>query len=650
MFAWLQQCLDNPAFMPHGHCFLWTPSLLWLYVIADGMVVAAYFSIPPALWYFARKRPDVKYRWVAVLFGVFITACGTTHLIKIWNIWHGAYWLEAWVTLFTGLVSLACAAALWPILPRLLALPSSKELQAAYQALSSQHRQLSESENRYRLLLETAAEGVWLLDRTGHTLFANAAMAQILGHPDHLQGSQLMDFIYEEDREYVLSMMQRRLEGIQEKHELRFRRRQGSPVYTIVSASPVTDAHGYVTGVLGLVSDISDRVLLEQQLAQLNHELEQRVELRTGELEKSNRELAREVVVREYVQEELKASNEQLNHFLRELEKHNEDITRLNELSDQLHECNTRAELLVVLQRGCRAFFNAESGALFEWQDDELCLLESAWGAGDELAWWPQQDALLALSQGKLFPDCVEQQHLCADRVASANGFILCAPLHSRGSGVGALVLVRREPFWRGDSITDQKLEQIVRALAEHTALALNNLTLLEQLREQSLSDPLTGLYNRRYLYEQMSHEMSLWDRTHQPFALILLDIDHFKSFNDRYGHDVGDEVLVALADLLHLHVRKSDVACRLGGEEFVVLLGGADQKRALARAEAIRTAVKKLVITGVEASNTVSVSAGVAVYPDHGDNAHNLVRAADQALYESKRHGRDRTSMASAG
>jgi len=148
MIAWLQHLLDDPVFMAHGHCFLWTPQLLWMYLIADGSIAAAYFSIPLALWYLARKRSDLKFRWVVVLFGIFIISCGTTHIIKIWNIWHSAYWLDAGVSLFTGFVSLICAIALWPILPRVLSLPSSKELQAAYQALSSQHRQLAESEHR----------------------------------------------------------------------------------------------------------------------------------------------------------------------------------------------------------------------------------------------------------------------------------------------------------------------------------------------------------------------------------------------------------------------------------------------------------------------------------------------------------------------
>jgi diguanylate cyclase (GGDEF)-like protein len=206
---------------------------------------------------------------------------------------------------------------------------------------------------------------------------------------------------------------------------------------------------------------------------------------------------------------------------------------------------------------------------------------------------------------------------------------------------------VQKDAFWTQDAIANQKLKQLVRALADHAALALVNLTLLEQLREQSISDPLTGLYNRRYLYQEMQQEMALWERSRAAFAIILLDIDHFKSFNDRYGHDIGDEVLIAMADLLQQQIRKTDIACRLGGEEFVVLLTHTDQQQATTRAETIRMAVKKLVIPGIDPEHRISVSAGVAIFPHHGADAMQLLRAADQALYESKHNGRDRVSLA---
>jgi len=647
MLEWLQQGLNDSRFMPHGHCFLWTPGLLWLYLIADGLTALAYFSIPPALWYFARKRTDFQYGWLVVLFGVFITACGATHVIKLWNIWHAAYWLDGWVALLTGVVSMGCAIAVWPIIPKMLALPGRGELEAAYAALSEQNRQLAENESRHRLLLETAAEGVWVLDREGNTTYANAAMAQMLGCSEIAYGRSWLDFVYDEDCPSARIYMRRRIAGISEKHEFRLRRVDGTPIYTIISTAPVPDSHGEVVGMLGYITDITERVQMDRQLKQLNRELEKRVEQRTAELERSNLELAREMVVREYVQDELKASNEQLNHYLRELQKHNDDITRLNVLSDRLHACNERDELLRVLAHGCRDLFECQGGALFEWRGDQLCLLDKVWGDGDELAWPLQANARAALRQGILFPNGIEQQDACGAQVRTRHGFVLCAPLQTRGANLGVLVITREEPFWSGEALTDQKLGQIVHALTEHTALALNNLTLRDQLREQSVSDPLTGLYNRRYLYEQMAHEMARWERSREPFALILLDIDHFKQFNDRYGHDLGDEVLIALAGLLLQHVRKSDVACRLGGEEFVVLLAGADQLQALSRAETIREAVKTLRLTRLDQGHTISISAGVAVFPEHGGNAQTLIRAADEALYESKRQGRDRTSLA---
>jgi diguanylate cyclase (GGDEF)-like protein/PAS domain S-box-containing protein len=647
MFESLQQLINNPAFLPHGHCYLWSPALMWIYIVADGMVAAAYFSIPPALWYFARKRSDLQYRWLVVLFGVFIVACGTTHIMKIWNIWNSAYWLDAYITLFTGIVSVACAAAIWPIMPTVLALPRRSELEAAYQALSDQHAQLRDSEHRYRLLVETSAEGIWILDEEGNTTFANAATAEILGCPEGLLGRNILDFVDPEDRNKALLHTERRLAGVKERYEFRFRRADGGTVHTVVSAAPLRDAQGNITGRLGVISDISERVQLDERQRQLNRELEERVQQRTDELDHINLELSREAVAREYAQQELNASNDQLNALLEQLAKHNENITHLNELNDALHACTTRAELLQTLGSGCHRYFNYHSGALYEWQGEQLAMVECAWGAQDHLDWTPHPDVLTALHKGTLFPESFEQQEWHIEQVIVPNGYVLCAPLQSRGVSVGALVLVQAEAFWTQDAIANQRLRQVVRALADHTALALINLTLVEQLREQSISDPLTGLYNRRYLYQEMLQEMALWERSRAAFAIILLDIDHFKSFNDRYGHDVGDEVLVALADLLQQQIRKSDIACRLGGEEFVVLLTHTDQQQAMARAETIRLAVKKLSIPSLPPDQRVSVSAGIAIFPHHGRDSMELLRAADQALYESKHNGRDRTSLA---
>jgi PAS domain S-box-containing protein len=129
MLAWLNGLLVNPeSFMPHGACYLWLPSMLWLHILSDATIALAYFSIPFALWYFVNNRTDLAYRWVYVLFGMFILLCGTTHLMGIWTIWHPDYWLDGLIKLATALVSIVTALLIWPLLPKLLALPSLQAL------------------------------------------------------------------------------------------------------------------------------------------------------------------------------------------------------------------------------------------------------------------------------------------------------------------------------------------------------------------------------------------------------------------------------------------------------------------------------------------------------------------------------------------
>ncbi len=170
-------------------------------------------------------------------------------------------------------------------------------------------------------------------------------------------------------------------------------------------------------------------------------------------------------------------------------------------------------------------------------------------------------------------------------------------------------------------------------------------------LRSQSIHvDPLTGLYNRRYLEEVMEHDIARASRSGEPFALIMADLDHFKRINDRFGHDAGDLVLKEFAQALQAQIRKGDVACRYGGEEFIVLVRGATVEAAAARADAIRQAVAslKLSVKGT-ALGPVTVSLGVAAYGDHAGTASALIALADGALYAAKRNGRNRVEITRA-
>jgi len=166
----------------------------------------------------------------------------------------------------------------------------------------------------------------------------------------------------------------------------------------------------------------------------------------------------------------------------------------------------------------------------------------------------------------------------------------------------------------------------------------------LRESHELATTDPLTGLHNRRYLWDLMGREMARAGRSGKPIAAILMDIDHFKRFNDTWGHEAGDLVLKRVADVLRANVRGSDIACRYGGEELAVILPEATLEVAVGRAEAIRRGVAALRLEhDGRPLDTITASLGVAVYPQHASDAEALLRAADEAMYEAKRAGRNR-------
>jgi diguanylate cyclase (GGDEF)-like protein len=173
---------------------------------------------------------------------------------------------------------------------------------------------------------------------------------------------------------------------------------------------------------------------------------------------------------------------------------------------------------------------------------------------------------------------------------------------------------------------------------------------LQNKLREQAIRDPLTDLYNRRYLQEELGNEIKLAERRHYPIGVVLIDLDHFKSVNDRYGHPVGDKVLVELADLMRANIRGSDFACRFGGEEFCLVLSDIRLEHALLRIQKLLERFRSLVISleGKQRLRGLTFSAGVAEYPRDGRSADALLQAADAALYRAKAAGRDRIVVAS--
>jgi diguanylate cyclase (GGDEF)-like protein len=181
--------------------------------------------------------------------------------------------------------------------------------------------------------------------------------------------------------------------------------------------------------------------------------------------------------------------------------------------------------------------------------------------------------------------------------------------------------------------------------------MTISNIRLRESLHQQALHDPLTNLFNRRYLEDALRREEQRARRRGSVVGIIMLDVDHFKHFNDTYGHDGGDALLRVLGQFLRTRMREEHTVCRYGGEEFAIVLPDTTQEHALKWAEAVRTGVESLEVEhyGQPLSN-VTTSIGVAVFPTHGDSLGAVLVAADKALYRAKQEGRNRVCSAERG
>lgn len=222
----------------------------------------------------------------------------------------------------------------------------------------------------------------------------------------------------------------------------------------------------------------------------------------------------------------------------------------------------------------------------------------------------------------------------------------LCVPLSAQGETLGMLHASGPADGSEGDNDA-----AIIELLGEQLAMAVANLRLRETLRQQSLRDPLTGLFNRRYFEESLRREMLRCERRRLPLALLVLDIDHFKAFNDSQGHSAGDAVLAHVGRGIASLVRVEDMACRYGGEEFTIVMPETDAAGAVARAEAIRRAVSQATLSHNGLTlGPVTVSIGVAAFPHDGVTPELLFEVADASLYRAKAEGRNRVLHAATG
>jgi diguanylate cyclase (GGDEF)-like protein/PAS domain S-box-containing protein len=350
-----------------------------------------------------------------------------------------------------------------------------------------------------------------------------------------------------------------------------------------------------------------------------------------------------------------KEHSDSLDRLVKELQLRTAQMTLLNEMGDLLQcSANSTEAHAVVGQIARKLFLTSTGGSLFVFKSSRN-LLEAvaSWGNIEFSDQSFTPDACWGLRRGQ--PYWSEQPGgivLCSHLKNPAPASHLCVPLVAQGDTLGVLNIHYDmiESSKRNESFESwhESQQRLAVAVGGRVALSLASLQLRETLRDQSIRDPLTGLFNRRFMEDVLRRELLRAKRKKHSLVVVFLDLDHFKRFNDIHGHDAGDAVLRSMATLFQEHFRGDDVICRYGGEEFAFILPEASVENALVRLEELRHAARVHKISHRDRMlDAVTFSAGIAAYPENGDTGADLLQAADNCLYESKASGRDRITVA---
>ncbi len=341
----------------------------------------------------------------------------------------------------------------------------------------------------------------------------------------------------------------------------------------------------------------------------------------------------------------VRLTGEDLAGWVQQLEQFAHAMRLVAEMDERLQAGLSSEEAYDVIGRSAPELFPVLAGALYVRGEEPLFEAVATWGDVSGMAPVFGPADCWALRRGRLHPPPAYRAGLvCRHLGPPFPPDALCAPLLSHGEPLGVLTLRATDP----DRPLTEAQTQLATTVAEHVALALANLRTREALRSQAIRDPLTGLFNRRYLEETLERELSRAARHGSALGIIMLDLDHFKQFNDTFGHVAGDALLRALGAFLAANLRREDIACRYGGEEFLLILPGSTLENARRRAEQLQELLKLLDIEhDGQPLGSVTCSLGVAAYPEHGATTQALVQAADTALYRAKAGGRDCVAVA---
>jgi len=328
------------------------------------------------------------------------------------------------------------------------------------------------------------------------------------------------------------------------------------------------------------------------------------------------------------------------------LNKQSENSELIQKFSQALTTCESRDELVGIISSMCGHLFGEHTFGALAVSPPSLDTIEviATWGGvwpGDERF---QPRDCWGFRRGGVHLSKKEGMEISCNHLDLEDGHaVQCVLLQSQGISLGALHIGASEETFNSNSFQNK-----IYTITEQLCLTISNLNLRVKLEQQAIRDPLTTLYNRRYLDDSFSRELTRAERRNSEMAVMMIDIDHFKVFNDTYGHDAGDYVIKKFGHLLANMVRGEDISCRYGGEEFTLVLNEINQQSAAKRAQALLEATRDLELQlHSQSLGQITISVGVAMYPQHGKTQSELIKAADEALYHAKEGGRDQFKIA---
>jgi diguanylate cyclase (GGDEF)-like protein/PAS domain S-box-containing protein len=644
--AWLNDVFSsNNGFMPHGACYLWLPSVLWLHVISDAVIALSYFSIPIALNYFVKKRKDLVFSRIFVLFGAFILLCGMTHILGVWTIWHPDYWLYGIVKLATASVSLVTAVVIWRVMPLLLGFPSPAAFKAkgifmhAIFNATPDAMIISDDQGKITMVNQQAEK---LLGFDANELIGEPVELVVLGNNKTISGETKVYAAKKKDQTeidveiscssikteqggFLARAMrdvtqQKKAEASLMESEVRFRQLANNAATMIW----ITDENGdfsFVNQCWRNFTGVTANKLAHSEWLNLIHPDDREFAF-IGNVENSQDEAVKSSEYR------IRGANGEWSWILDNGRANYQDGVFTGYIGSAID--NTERKNAEVDLRIAAAAFETQEPLIITDADSIVLRANNAFmetsGFTKEEIIGQKMNFLKSGQHNKQFYDGMWES------VAKTGGW--------QGE-----IWDRRKngetfPVWLNITAIKNDEGKVTHYVGTYIDITKRKLA-EDEIKSLAFYDPLTQLPNRRLLQERLNHGIQRAQREGQQFALLMLDLDRFKDVNDTLGHKAGDELLKQVAERIKNKLRAVDMVARLGGDEFVVLLENIVKPEDASRvANRIVDDLSKAFDIADGHDVWISASIGITLYPQHGGNFEILMVQADSAMYKAKEQG----------